>query len=227
MQVTDLTRNQINPNQTKRHNPNQTAQNNHQLARNYRNSNSKDVKVLHYNCNAIKEKVVLFQSLIKNLKPDIISLNELKCNEVEANYSLDIDGYIPYYKVRNENGGGVAILVNEDLQHNLISLPDTFDHLEIIGTTIHLKNRKVSFFSYYNPPSMSISKDLFQFIEDNYRDHLICGDLNARTSLMGNGKNANGRLLEEMIIDSGDQILNVEDKPTSYRLTHIQQHMLH
>ena len=51
------------------------------------------IKVVHWNCNSIKNKINEFLVFIQLHKPDIVSLNEIKCCETWANETLNINGY--------------------------------------------------------------------------------------------------------------------------------------
>ena len=59
--------------------------------------------------------------LIK-FKPDIMSLQEIKLSSEDANYKLRFDGYSTYHRSRSKNsdkGGGVAVLVNDRINHSI------------------------------------------------------------------------------------------------------------
>ena len=69
--------------------------------------------IIHVNCHGIKNKVIVYYSFVDKEKPHILSLNEIKCNEPSANYTLNFKGYMTYYKCRKykSRGGGVSLLV--------------------------------------------------------------------------------------------------------------------
>ena len=55
--------------------------NKHQSCNNKKNFN---LTVLHWNCNGLKSKIDELETYLLSKRPDIVSLNELKCNNNEA-----------------------------------------------------------------------------------------------------------------------------------------------
>ena len=184
--------------------------------RNNKTKHISKLKIMHWNCNSIKDKVEGLSRLLKKEKPDVFSLNEIKCNENEANDKLRFDKYIPYFKFRTNKGGGVAILIHEDIESEEIKMPE-WCSAEIIGTKLKLKGRSLVIFSYYNPPNVILNKKIFEFVQENFTDYIIAGDLNAKISSLNENGNANGRALEQIIMDYNFIVLNNKKDPTSYR----------
>ena len=61
--------------------------------------------------------------------------------------------------------------------------------------------------SYYNPPSSSQVKEIFEIASQSKINFIICGDLNAKTiSICCNQNNTNGSFLEE-IMNENDYII--------------------
>ena len=122
-------------------------------------------------------------------------------------------------------GGGVALLVKDDLTItreielpvDIFSLQERTD-IEIVGASIKLGIKEVSFFSYYNPPETNISEKLLGYIAKE-QDYVIMGDLNARMSIHG-GTNKVGIELEKSLRKMDAKILNDAHKPTFYRYIH-------
>jgi len=186
--------------------------------------NNKNFSVVHWNCNGIKSKIEELIVFCNENKPDFISLNEIKCNQMEANNNLNIKNYNYLHKTRNNNlGGGVAILIKNTIVFEKLDL-DVINS-EIIGIKIELKNKiKLHLFSYYNPPSSMLDPKIFENIEEKYEHYLICGDLNARSTILGcNGDNNNGSILESVVINRNGLILN-EGKESTF---HIQSQNYH
>ena len=94
--------------------------------------NNKYFSVVHWNCNGIKSKIEELIVFCNENKPDFISLNEIKCNQMEANNNLNIKNYNYLHKTRNNNlGGGVAILIKNTIVFEKLDL-DVINS-EIIG----------------------------------------------------------------------------------------------
>jgi exonuclease III len=73
---------------------------------------SKQLKVIHWNCAGFKNKPFEFSQMLRDEEPDIVAINELKCDTEWANSLLIFDGYVSLFKVRDaraNRGGGVAI----------------------------------------------------------------------------------------------------------------------
>ena len=87
----------------------------------------KPLKILHWNCNSIKSKTEDLKLFVLENKPDIILLNEIKCNQAQANSLLSINGFSTETKVRTENGGGVAILINNKIKYTVELTPDNIE----------------------------------------------------------------------------------------------------
>jgi hypothetical protein len=93
-------------------------------------------------------------------------------------YNLNMLHYNSIYKIRNNNQGcGVALLINKKLKYEELDLDET---QEIVGIKLKTKKNKndINIFSYYNAPEIILNKDLFDNIEKNYDNYLVCGDLN-------------------------------------------------
>ena len=102
----------------------------------------KRVKIVHWNCFRYdSSKQVELERFIDKFKPDIISLQEVKFNQEQANLFLRFDSYIVYYKPRQRNptkGGGVALLIKNSILNTRIFGLD--ENLEIIGVKIEAGN---------------------------------------------------------------------------------------
>ena len=143
---------------------------------------------------------------------DIILLNEIKCNEYQANDLLNISGYNCEYKIRNENGGGVAILIKSQIKYEVI---ENNWETEAIGIIIELNNSKLAIFSYYNRPSKKFDKnvldsDFLKNLELEHKHLIICGDLNARIRKLG----CTGKENDNFLLESNLLIVNNEKIPT-------------
>ena len=178
------------------------------------NKSKNYIKVQQFNCNSIRNKESEFREFLLKSKPDIISLNEIKCNEAEANYLLNINGYNVEYKCRNSSGGGVAILIKENINYKKINQLDGFSS-EIVGVECTINNKNMSFIALYIPPKNEMDKEIFNYIELNHENYVIMGDLNAKSDTFGHlKKNKNGSILDEILLTNKCQIINENFKPT-------------
>jgi hypothetical protein len=162
---------QLNSNNVNISNKINNSVNNSASANQFFNTNNKNkkvktikqIKAIHVNCNSIVGKLEMLKVLINREKPDILSLNEIKCTETTANDIFNIDNYLPYYKCRTEHGGGVCLLIRDSIESEEIKIP--FEELEIIGARIKIKSKYYAIFSYYNPPYKDLNVAFFRYVE--------------------------------------------------------------
>jgi exonuclease III len=200
----------------------------------------KTLKLLHWNPNSVVGKINNILSFVLEENPDIISINETRTNSTTECYLYEIAklGYFPVIRSRHINdgkitmvderelvGGGVALLVRDDLIITKeIELPaDTFSleertEIEIVGASVKVGSKEIAFFSYYNPPSTIISEKLLDYIAKE-QDFVILGDLNARMSIHGL-TNKTGIELEKSLSKMDATVLNDPKEPTFYRYIH-------
>lgn len=146
-------------------------------------------------------------------KPDFLSLNEIKCCEHWANEKLRIRGYNYVYKCRNNHGGGVALLVKEDIIFNEINLEIFPDEIVCIKTMFDKSPFHI--ISYYNPPNKKLNHEIFNYICMNFRNYILLGDLNAKSVHFKSKKsNNNGEILNSILSNQNCQILNESFEPT-------------
>ena len=169
----------------------------------------------------MSSKIDQLKTYLSLHSPNILTLNEIKCNNNSAIYNLNQLEYNSIYKIREESkGGGIAILINNKFKFEEINLEQFKE--EIIGIKIFTENNtELNIFTYYNPPQSILNKEIFDFIEQSFENYLICGDLNSK-SLTFNCKseNSNGVILEDIIINNSCQIINDGNfSPTFHTIT--------
>ena len=76
--------------------------------------NERDLKILVWNANGLQYKIRELKLLLSDQCPDVVAICEIKMSETSANLLYDINGYFPFHKIRDENGGGVALLIRVD-----------------------------------------------------------------------------------------------------------------
>ncbi|KAL7290515.1 hypothetical protein TKK_0015286 [Trichogramma kaykai] len=139
------------------------------------------IKIISINVNSI---VSLYRRnnlevFIKKHKPDILTLCETKLNN---KHKLAVNNYTCYRNYRNENGGGIAILVNNRLWR--VYMPHPQKNISIINDLDKLFN------------NLKL---------DNIRnDYVIIGELNAKHKNWNNVSiNSRGRELNRRVFDVG------------------------
>jgi exonuclease III len=178
----------------------------------------KDLKIIHWNCNSLGNKIEEFKHFLSVNKPDIVSLNETKINEFNANFLFNsINNYKFVHKHRPSNkngGGGVALLIHKNLKFNPLNMFDNLN-IEVLGIKIKFGKEDIMIISYYNPPDKMLSKELFTVIQDLKINYILLGDLNSKLTSIGcNKDNRNGIFLEEILNNNNCVIVN--DKTHTY-----------
>ena len=177
------------------------------------------IKVAQWNCFKLTTvRIIELKNFLNIIKPDIISIQELKLGEEEANLRLRVNGYITYVKARKTNpnrGGGVAILIRSEIPHTSITGID--ESLEIIGLKVETNEVCFDFVSLYNPPGRIIPYDLFSKYDSNGVDLILVGDLNSKTKSIGcKSEDASGQVLEKILSETSIVILN-DNQPTYHK----------
>jgi hypothetical protein len=114
--------------------------------------NQNHLTLLHWNCNGIFNKLEMFKVHIDRFKPHIISFNEIKLTEMEANKCLSFNGYSSIFKCREQLGsfgGGFALLVREDVNYEKY-VNEAWLHREVVWVKVMLGKKETLIFSIYN-----------------------------------------------------------------------------
>ena len=181
----------------------------------------KNLKIIHFNCNGIISKSLTIGSFLKQEKPSIMSLNELRCTEPNANDSLRFENYNCYYKCRQPKGskqvgGGVALLIDEKLEQSEEPIPEQFQRTEAVSVKAKINDKWYTFVSIYNPPEQKLEKEFLNYINSSFKNILIIGDLNAKIKELSGEFNSKGKELELFIKESNLHILNNKRNPTNF-----------
>ena len=152
-----------------------------ELSTNLFQSQPNHLKLLHINIGNIHQKIVDMKcdQIIK--LADILCINEthlsttdqLQCDMLNLEQDMEI-----YQKDRNNNGGGVAVLIHKKLKPQEVSIETT---CELVAVKISAP-QDIILISVYRPPSFSIctfSKEMDQIIRlFEGIDMCVIGDMN-------------------------------------------------
>jgi hypothetical protein len=168
-------------------------------------------KVLQFNCNGLRNKIIEILDFMKDKNIKIAAIQESKLNSNSILPELGDYELIRKDRIKDA-GGGLAFLIHKDVRYE--SLPDLPPdlHLETFG----IKVANISIINVYLPPVSSCSQGYVPDFSNilNYNDALLLGDFNAHDTLWHSSINdARGSALAEEIGDSAFGILNC-DKPT-------------
>ena len=170
-----------------------------------------NINLIHWNCNSLNNKIEEFKSFCFKFNPAIISLNETKMSEFNANYVLNIENYITIHKARNNNkngAGGVALLIRNDIKFSECALFNSLD-IEVCAINTTLNGKETCIISYYNPPNQKINGKIFEILKKEGLEFILMGDMNAKTTLLGADKNnENGDILDNLVLENDCIITN-------------------
>ena len=132
------------------------------------NSNQKDLRILHHNIRGVSSKTTELKHLIDNIfsneTPDIILLCETWLNVNSP--ILQIPGYRIETTNRNTKpGGGVAILIADNIQYRRVPTPHPNDSYETCFIDVKTKNKNYIVGSLYRPPNTN--PDEFHQLAEN------------------------------------------------------------
>ena len=141
--------------------------------------NSSKLKLAHINIRSCRNKVVEISLFLKENDIDILTLNE---TWLKSNFKLDIPNYnITRNDRPRRRGGGVAILVRNDIKFDIIDTCSTIN-TDNEAITILLKDSQdpISITTIYIPPGSNINTTLLNNIKNSADNIIITGDLNAK-----------------------------------------------
>lgn len=121
---------------------------------------TRNLKIILINVNSLitHSKRAIFENFLNSNCPDIALVTETKLNPnlkpKFKNYNL-----IRTDRISENPGGGVCILINENIKFDVLNLP-AFNSLEVSGVKIYLKdNQFINIYSCYHSSFIKLSID--------------------------------------------------------------------
>ena len=175
------------------------------------NRATSQLKIMHFNIHSIKHRKDELGHFLAINQIDIVSLNEtwLKPKDKLS---------IPKYKIirkdrRDQQGGGVCILVHQDIDFERINLAHDVEAVSITVKNSMKNNRDLHITSYYSPPDQLVNKELIKQVL-SYEYSILLGDLNAHSlRFSGHDANSSGLIVCDLLLEEEIIILN-DDSPT-------------
>ena len=177
-------------------------------------------KVMYANARGMKSKQTSLIEIAQDCNPQLFLLTE---TQTRSNVPIQIPGYVFHGRKREGmNGGGVEILVRDDLRSNT-SVHKSQRRLEIMWVSIRRKNLPPLFFgTYYGRQETRTSKEeieaemmrLSEEIKEirNEGDFLLTMDANAKIGILGEEISRNGKYLLKTIEENNLTIMNKSSK---------------
>ena len=135
--------------------------------------------ILQWNINGLRNKITQLQLLFSKYNPDAIALQETK---LPANIEYSPKKYQSYYKNRTAHGGGVAIIVSENIPSTRIELTTP---LEAVAVKLFYQEQTLTVCSYYQPDQNFPEDDFKNLVAQLPSPHLILGDYNSKSDRWG------------------------------------------
>jgi exonuclease III len=170
-------------------------------------------RLLYNNINHLKSKIEALENAVEETKPTMIVLVETKLPEKEE---FKLDGYYTMPINRNENGGGVMLLVKEELENISVIVEQSREVAETMWVVISNGRNNIRMGIVYAPQENKTSveqlKIMYKKLEDQIKEArtkkqnvLLVGDFNCKV-----GKKIEGNT--EEISKSGKRLLKFADK---------------
>jgi exonuclease III len=183
-----------------------------------------NLKITHWNCNSVRNKITDITEYLQNENVDILCLNEVRIqNEIFLNHLLADLKYTYTAKIRKKNsGGGVAILVKDGIEYEELKL-ENFEEEEVICIKIRIDNKmSLHIISYYKAPDDKINESLFKYVDKNFKNYIIAGDLNAHLTNYGAEKNnETGDILNNILFETNSIIVNNPHEKTYHKMREV------
>ena len=142
-----------------------------------------NLRILNINCQSVRNKTAEFKTLLQYTKPDIgCGTESWLSKEIKSSEVFPTDEYQVFRKDRDKIGGGVFILVKENMI--AIEQEDLSTNCEIIWIKLKLKKAKEILISSFYMPHRNLD-DLNEFDRSlklanprGTKNVLVCGDFN-------------------------------------------------
>ena len=174
---------------------------------------------MYANTRGLHSKKICIQDMLDENKPDIFLLTE---TQLKSDMGIKFKGYCFFGKQRISNtGGGVGILVKEELK-TIVAPYYSERNLEIIWVTLKSSNNRPIFFgSYYGKqescPKAEIEMEMMHIQEEikalkNEGEIFLAMDGNGKIGILNEKTSRNGHYLLSMFEQTGLYIINESEK---------------
>ncbi|EFO92064.1 hypothetical protein CRE_13098 [Caenorhabditis remanei] len=113
---------------------------------------------------------------------DIMALSETKLDNSYPDSLLSFDNrYSVMRRDRDKHGGGVALLIRNNLNFVPISIPDQFKRVELVGVDLIIRNTSARIIVCYHPchnDDMSLLIEALKYLLSSHTNVFLCGDFN-------------------------------------------------
>ena len=181
-------------------------------------------RLLYSNINHLKSKAVSLENIVKDTKPTAVAVVETKLGKDEE---FKINGYKPYPMNRDENGGGLLLMVREELANITVVVEKRDDVGEIMWLVMSNGRHNIRIGIVYAPQESKTNltklKTMYKGITEQVEEAklknqslLLVGDFNCKIgkTLDGNSEELTkgGKMLNNLVLKQNLKILNSSRK---------------
>lgn len=174
---------------------------------------SSKLRLLSWNSDGVRLKIhELFDLAVRVLSIDIIGICETR---LTVNSTLDTPGFTCYRQDKHHSGRGqgVAILVRNDLEHSVLTIPNTIN-IEAVGIVVKISVIDYIILSIYQSPNLPMLRSDLELLFGLGSHVVIMGDFNANHShWLSSYTNTRGRILFNHMLES-DYVIHSPNLPT-------------
>ena len=175
--------------------------------------NSSKLKLAHINIRNCRNKGVEISLFLNENDIEILTLNE---TWLKSNFKLDVPNYnITRNDRPKRRGGGVAILVRDDIKFDIIDTCSAIN-TDNEAITILLKDSQnpISISTIYISPGSNINTTILNNIKNSADNIIITGDLNAKDTDFNCSKTAKWGMALKKVLYDADLFVAENSKPT-------------
>lgn len=169
--------------------------------------------MLSWNADGLRRKVQeLLDLVVSALFVDIVAVCETK---LTPQISLHTPGFSCYRKDKHHTGRGqgVAILVRENVEHSLLTLPKT-KHMEAVGVKLLISGTEHIIVSVYQSPNLPLLHSDLSLLLGLGKHVLLMGDFNANHEFWNSPySNTRGRSLFQHMLHN-EYVIHASDTPS-------------
>lgn len=164
------------------------------------------MSIVQWNCRSLKPKLSELKQFVFENDIKIIALSETWLASTDV---IKWPGMNILRSDRNHKGGGVALIIKQQLYINQIKLPALGD-IEAVGAKIKWNSGEASLISVYAPPTAILTDAVMRaLIESAPEPRFILGDWNAKAIAWGNLYDCpKGRIISNIIDNHNLMFLN-------------------
>ena len=181
-------------------------------------------RMIYCNINHAKSKIDSLKRIIEEENPVVIILVETKLGEKE---DLSVEGYETYPLNRDENGGGIMIIVKKQLENIIVTVEKKQEVGETMWITIANGRNNIRLGVIYAPQENKTSvpklKEMYKGLAKQIKESrtrkqnlLLVGDFNCKVgnAIKGNSEEVSkgGKLLMQMIQKQDLMMVNASEK---------------